>query len=329
MVVLTFFFLTVGMGGKVWKGVTTLFIILGYISIVMLIVILLAASHSGFVSAFNGVSKMPYDQVVPTAQALGWSIPTWSIAGTLAGLPYAVLFYLGFERGTYIAGETKKVSWAMPFGTFLSLGLGAFFFMVSIPLLTGLVGEDWYKALLWLYYEHPEKYPLTIPPGPNLVATMAAVPAVVIIFSILFVVWGMMGNLSRFQSSHVACSWSFDRIIPTAMSKVSDRFHTPLRSVFLYYVGALIITYIAYFTNVLSFFFSILGLGYLIRVIIYVAAAAMPYRANSKRIYQLSPMKPSILKVPLITISGIISAGFFLYMSYQTYTKLMTKTFWL
>jgi len=327
--VLLFYAVTVIVGGKFWKVVTIVLMVMGYLSMLMLTGILASASHATFVSAFDAMTKnIHYDQVIPTAAKQGFTIPPFSIAATVAMLPYATLFYLGFERGNYIAGETKRVSYAMPVGTFVCLIIGFLFFAILPSMLLGTVGSDWYKSLLFLYNEKPDLYPLPIAPGPNLFAAMVATPAVAIVFSILFVAWGLMGNLSRFQVfSRCIFAWSFDRVIPTEFSKVSERFHTPYVTTLTYLVGTIICAAIAYFTNWLSFFFAILGFGYLIRTIIYIAATVFPFREKTKSIYQASPLKPHIGPLPLISLAGAISAAFFLYMSYQTYVTISHRQF--
>jgi basic amino acid/polyamine antiporter, APA family len=327
--VLVFYATTVIVGGKLWKVVTLVFMVLGYVSLLMLTGILAGASHSTFVSAFNSMTTgLKYDQIIPTAQGEGFTIPPITLAASLAMLPYATLFYLGFERGTFIAGETKRVSFAMPVGTFISLGIGLVFFAMLPSLIFGVVGADWYKSLLFLFNNKPNQYPLPIAPGPNLFAAMVATPVVAVVFSIMFITWGLMGNLARFQCfSRSIFAWSFDRVVPTAFSRVSERFHTPYVTTLTYLVGTIICTAIAYFTGWLSFFFSILGVGYLIRTIVYISATVFPYRKNTKKLYQASPLKPHIGPVPLITIAGAIASFFFLYMSYQTYSTLASKTF--
>jgi len=330
LAMLFFYAITVLVGGAMWKIVTRLFIVTGFASILLLTGILLITPHSAFVSAFNSLagSTLTYDQVIPAAQKASFNVPVWTIAATIAGLPYAALFYLGFERGTYIAGETKRVQNSMVLGTFLSLGLGAIFLVALPPIMFNVVGENWWKSLLFLYYQEPKIYPLPIAPGPNLMAALAAPPVLVLVFAVVFCAWGMITSIGRFQVfSRCIFAWSFDRIIPTAFARVSERFHTPTYSILLFLGGTIIATVLAYFTNFLSFFLSTIGLGYALRLIVYVAAAVMPYRKNSKRIYQLSPLKPSILKVPLITIAGIVSCIFFTYMSYQTYSTLATRQF--
>jgi amino acid transporter len=329
IVVLLFYAATVVVGGKLWKVVTIVFMIVAYVSVLMLTGILAAGSHGTFVSAFNAMTTgLHYDQVIPTAQSEGFTIPPVTIAASLAMLPYATLFYLGFERGTYIAGETKRVSYAMPIGTFTALVIGFIFFAILPYQIFGIVGADWYKSLLFLYNVKPDQYPLPIPPGPNLFAAMVAPPMIAVVFSIMFMVWGMTVNLARFQVfSRCIFAWSFDRVIPTAFSRISERFHTPYVTILTFLIGTLGGVTLAYFTNVLSFFFTILGIGYLLRTVVYISAAALPYRKNTKSIYEASPLKPSILKVPLVSISGAIAGIFFLYMSYQTYSTLARKTF--
>jgi len=329
-VAIVFYAIVTGVGGRSYKWVTLIFMSLALLSVVLLIAVFALSSHASFVSTFNSLTKgaLSYEQVVDKAKGLGYVIPGFSLAATVAGLPYAVMFYAGFERGTYVAGETKRISRAMPIGVLLSLAIGGVALMIIPVVLFNLVGEGWFKSLLYLYYDQPKVYPLPVPPSPNILAALAAPAALVAVFGFTYMFWGMMNNIARFQVfSRCIFAWSFDRTFPVRFSRVSDRFHTPTYTVILFLVGTLIATALAYFTNALSFLLSIIGIGYLIRSFVHISATAMPYRKLSKAIYGLSPLKPSIGKLPLITVSGIIATIFFLYMSYQSYSTLIQKPF--
>src|SRR5574340_833024 len=73
----------------------------------------------------------------------------------------------------------------------------------------------------------------------------------------LIVVGLFIGNigwswLSLVFISRLLLAWSFDRVMPQALAKVSDRFHTPVNAILLGAVLAIIPMYLQYFTSFIS-----------------------------------------------------------------------------
>jgi APA family basic amino acid/polyamine antiporter len=130
-------------------------------------------------------------------------------------------------------------------------------------------------------------------------------------------VWGpiIIGS-NMLALTRIVLGVAFDRVIPTQLADVSDRYHTPVKSIV--FVGVIIwlgliasLYYGVVFANVnytleACIIFAIVGL----------AGAVFPFLRKS--LYDRTPIARYTLGgVPLVTISGSITFLFFVYLAYS------------
>jgi len=101
-------------------------------------------------------------------------------------------------------------------------------------------------------------------------------------------------------------AWSFDRLLPSRFADVSERFHTPVLSIVVNFVAALIfLVLFTFFMQYVGFFTTAAWDTTLVTIaLLCLAAAVLPLR---KGLWNLSPAsKYKIGAVPVITIAGIL-----------------------
>ena len=139
----------------------------------------------------------------------------------------------------------------------------------------------------------------------------------------LIVVGLFIGNigwswLSLVFISRLFLAWSFDKVMPQWLSKVSDRFHTPVNAVLLGAVLALIPMYLQYFTSFISaqvnaiFFYSVVWF------LAAVSAILLPF---TRREFFESATGRKRRGVPVISVLGGVAAVLFAYLGYNSVTN--------
>ncbi len=114
---------------------------------------------------------------------------------------------------------------------------------------------------------------------------------------------------------------AFDRILPEKVADVSERRHVPVWALVLMLVPALIVS--AFYAYTSTFRTWILDATLVIAVTFLgsaIAAMILPWR--KKRLYESSPMaRYKIGGIPLITVSGFLTAGFLIFNLYHWFTN--------
>ena len=101
-------------------------------------------------------------------------------------------------------------------------------------------------------------------------------------------------------------AWSFDRLLPAKFANVSDRFHTPVLSIFINWaLGFIIFIVFTLYASYLGFFTTAAWDTTLVTVtIVCLAAVFLPLR---KDLWATSPVRNfKIAGIPVVSIGGII-----------------------
>jgi amino acid transporter len=101
-------------------------------------------------------------------------------------------------------------------------------------------------------------------------------------------------------------AWSFDRLLPAKFANVSDRFHTPVLSIFVNWaLGFVIFIVFTLYSSYLGFFTTAAWDTTLVTVtILCLAAVFLPLR---KELWATSPVRNfKIAGIPVVSIGGII-----------------------
>jgi amino acid transporter len=109
-------------------------------------------------------------------------------------------------------------------------------------------------------------------------------------------------------------SWSFDRVFPKKFAEVNSRWSTPVPAIAL--AAAIAEIFLIYYSyNPTVSFLAGSTLGYMLGFAT-LAVAAVPFPYKLKKIYENSPAKRSVGGIPVISILGIVTIVYFVFLIY-------------
>jgi amino acid transporter len=305
--------------------ITWVFMGLSILGAVITLGLLLATSREAFISTWN--SKMgqyaTYDQLINTAKGLGWAPSTPSLYASLSALAFAGWIYNGFIWPSYVGGEIKRASKSMIVGILVGVVFLWLFYWVVGELSWAVTGRDWASAVNWLATNYPNKY--TVPSYPWLsfiTPLLTDNPVLIWILLLSYIAAWTAANLATaLCATRILFSWSFDRVMPRALSNVSERFQAPTWATITVGIIGILGLCVATFTGIFNYFLNTAAMVLLAYALVSVAAIVFPFRR--KEIFEASPsmVRTRLAGVPVISILGVIALIFSLYGSYYALTN--------
>ena len=284
-----------------------------YLGAALFIFLLLTINPTTAASAFDHAmqvagSNSTYTGIIQQAQAGGFSTSGFSLSNTLfAAIPWGFFAFSGFNWSVYLAGETKNVKSTM----FRALMVSC---LVEIVLLVGMTlmaynafGIDFMNAASYVQVSNPSALP-TSPSISTLLSlqgsTQALLIGLVMFLSFFSIIPAVIVSLSR-----MVFAASFDRLLPTKLADVNERFHAPHWSVLLVSIVFFAVGTLFWLGGV---FASVLNLGLIVPI-----GSSMPLVAglvfyHRKRDLFEKTMK-GIAKPWAVILTSIIGLGAFLF----------------
>src|ERR687889_637297 len=301
----------------------------GLLGLVIMIVLLLVTSQSGFASAFNreaqelfGAGGNAYQQTIQAGEAAGGLQTGTALGGTLLLIPFLAFWNLYSNWGATLYGEVRGASdfrkniYAMA-GALLFTSFAA---VVLLLLFAKTFGWDFYygaNAAFWA-----GEGPVSVWPYPALlVSFLLGNPILQIILIALMSLWffGWVGSVFM-SSTRVVFATAFDRVLPEAVAKTT-RSGVPYVALLLMLIPSIPISYFyAYGENFATW---TLNATLLIALTFFgstVAAAILPWR--KPEIYNASPIaRYNVLGIPLVTVCATAFGLFLAFCIYQWVTN--------
>jgi amino acid transporter len=292
---------------QVFKFLWVCFVIAmaGWLTIMALLAV---SSLTDFKTGFFDYTGLAYDSIIEGARNAGYNYSP-GLAATIAAMPLAFLTYSGYQTTAYIAGEVKEARkgllWSIP----MSLLYGWLIYSATALLLSKTVGMEFLGSVGQLVFV-AGKQPFTYTYITFIASVLTKNVFLASWICIAFIFWiVIIGVVNMFYITRCVFAWAFDRVVPTALAHVNERYNTPTYAVLVvaigYIVGLVLTTYtpIGVFMN--------FGLGMSVAYAITGAvSAAFPF--VKKDLYKNAPLKgPTIAGIPFMTICGVIAAGFF------------------
>ncbi len=353
-----FFALVVMFRTRLYFWIQNIFMSIAVIGLVIIagLVIAAALNPSAFVNGFNSyAAKASSNFTASSYQALnasgysywGGTLPDTRVS--LANLPsnlllvplwFTVLFWVYVSN--YLGGETKNARSTVKRALFGSFGI---IFLATITIL-----EAGYKAFGLGFLNGANNIffagSLSASPFqgvlPNLtlyVGILAGNP-IVVLFLGIGIISGflLVAPQCMILMSRILFSYSFDRVAPKGLADVSDRFHTPIKSILVAVIGGeIMLAYLsgllggglqtisgANFASTAIALYDYAGLATVGLTFTFVAIAAILFPFRRKQLYEVSStVKMKIAGLPVITWLGIITLFYSLgtvltYYYYQT-----------
>lgn len=282
-------------------------------------------------SAAIGGSGTFYQDAVTAAQTAGVNLnPAFSLAATLLVAPIA---WTSLQWATYSAQQNGEIKSAGNFRDQMfiivgSLVLTGVLLAILAVILQNTVGTEFLYVAGAGYFGTA---PVSLAGSylwPNIIATaLANNPIVTILIAFGFILNAhQIVHNCYIGMTRVMVAMSLDRVLPEMVSRVSDRFHTPVNAHVIYFIASLPVIWLysnfaygnadgsttGWATITLGVTF---GCGYVF-VGTALAGALLPFRA--KALYEASPGSSyRVGGVPLVTIVGLIGAAAGLWFLYE------------
>src|SRR6202521_2004182 len=308
---------------------------LGMGGLIVMVGLLLFSSHQAFVDAFNreagqlfGASGNAYQATLDVAKKGGTSgvtFGTFGFTSTVLLLPFLAFYLLWPVWGATLYGEVRgakeyrKVFNAMFWGLWVTVALVA----VIILLIVKTIGWDFYYAANAAYWNSifgvagAAAPPVPIWPYPIMLAGWL-VPnhlfqaLLIAVMGLWFFGWAGTLFLS---STRVIFAAAFDRVLPEWAANISAKRRVPYGSLILMIVPSLVVSALWAYggTGLQGIFLWATGVIAITFLGTVVAAAILPWRRRD--IFENSPISRfRIAGIPVITITGVVSAIFLLFM---------------
>lgn len=289
------------------------------------LVLLLVGGHSGFVDHFNRTSGATYQGIIDQARSLGFdSGGSIALGATLAAMVYCFQVYTGFQWTGYFAGEIKNARRTATTSIVGGLLVAAAVYLLAVALIYKYYGFRFFGSLVFMGLgDGASKYTLGFAPYlPSLVNFLPGphVFAVLIVIAFLLAIFWwtptgfMLGTRNLF-------AWSFDRLAPTRLTDVSDRFHTPVIATVVVALVVELLAYLNIYQGLGAFLLNILAVMGLAFIVVSIAAAAVPWTRPALHDDAPGWARRRIAGVPAITVLAAISA---LSWAFVIYTALKT-----
>jgi amino acid transporter len=272
--------------------------------------VLLSTSRETFVSNYNSlVGPDAYQKVIESAKSLGADLsPGYSAYATFALLPM-VQTGLGWTyMSTFLAGELKDVKKS----NLLAVPLGIFIMMITTLVwywgMEQATGKEFLVAANYLSTFHPEALSLAVPPFVYLFASMSILflPLVVLMVLSLPLTILAAGSLDTIIGTRSMFAWSFDRLVPSVIARVSDDWHSPYIAVIIQIIFSEVFLILYTFTSYFAVI-SITGGTIAGAAVIAICCIIIPFRKKTKHIYETSALaRWRIGKIPIVTIVGAL-----------------------
>jgi len=285
---------------------------------------LLISSNQSFIANFNAFAQ-PFTHsansflaIQAAAAKAGFVfLGGHQFSSTLPVVAIIMTFMMWNWWSVYIAGELKSAgnlrrqlvimigalvwdSLFMIIGVFLLYRTASEQFIASINALAGTPG-----------------YLLPVAPFYNLMASIAANNSIfALLIAVSFLFWNLPAMFpNTFMPVRTIFAWSFDRILPSRLSDVSERTHAPIPAII---VASIIVTGILAWSVLSSSFATLLSMGVLAGVItilcVSVAAIAFPLRRPD--LFRNSPANTRIAGIPILPIAAVLSIAVMIGLAY-------------
>jgi amino acid transporter len=295
-------------GQSFWRWQKVFFLFAG--GSIVLAFLLLLFDGGNIQHAWNSFAiqnkGLTFNQVIPTAVKNGYALPGgFSLNDTLLMLPW-VFFVVGYAQGSaQIGGEVRRASrnqyLAMVGGVLVN---GAMLALLVIAF-TQAVGVQWIGSVGYLSINNPSllNLPGNLSPSFNFIVSLLTGNVLVpLIIGIGFIFWALMGTpLSELQATRYMLAWAVDRMIPSPLGDVNERFHSPVKAiVFCTVTGTLALIALVAVPQA-----SLLGalLAQIAAfILVSIAGIFFPYRL--RHVWE-SAGGHKILGIPSVTLAGI------------------------
>jgi amino acid transporter len=314
-------------GMRFLRRFLNLFFVIAMVGAVITLIVFVGSSREEFVASFNAFMastanlENAYDAMIQLARDNGWSPVEQSFGAVLLALPLGYWVYIGFTYSSYVGGEIKEPQRTQNYGIIGSLLLGFVFYMAVMGAYYAVVGTDFNNAAAYLE-RNTEVNPLPVAGVLNFFAGLLTTnPVMLVLMDVCFFLWNY---LLLFVMVTICVrnmfAWSFDQIMPVALTKVSERSRSPWVATVVVGVISWVLLWASIFTPLFDYIFNYIAIFAIAFWVTSFAAILLPYRKRD--LFEAAPdmVKRRVFGVPLITIAGIVNLVLFSIILYSSFT---------
>ncbi len=305
-------FVIAGLGMKIIRWTVWITAIAQWTALAVYVAVMSTTNLTTISANMASMAGVTYQQVITQAQALGWSPGLYSVQATVfAGFTYVGLVVFGWTFVANVAGEIKHRSMAksMFLGQVGSLILFTIFSMVFAGVTYLGFTRDFVNALGFLTASGKDVSVFGVPFGFGFGFAFATTnPWLAIVPSIGYFLASIGITVTMVAAgTRTLFAFSFDGILPAAMSKI-DRRGSPWVATIVLLIPSLVFLVAGQFTTWLSLFAFLIVFWFMAYFVVAIAAIAFPFRR--KDLFTRAPAitQTKVLGVPLLTIMGVFMA---------------------
>jgi basic amino acid/polyamine antiporter, APA family len=325
---ITFICVLAAIRSKLLLRVMTVMVTVFGVAAIIDILVLLVTGHASFVHTFNRYSGAgAYQKVVQAGAGKGLypSHGGYSGSQTLGAMFVWVGFTIWMFYGAYISGEVRRAGDRRR-TLFSMVGSGAIqtiFLLVSLLVFYHVVGENFAISAA----AGNQTTGIATFPYYAALATGNSVLAVAV--AIGFLLWALP-TLSAVMApiQRGVFVYSFERLLPSWMSRVNPRTHTPLFAIAFMMIGTFATAAFDSFNANFAVALTIAGPPFFLTMF-FVAISAVIMRRRRPDLYYGSPSDWNIWGAPVLMVAGALSlviVAFFLVEPFFYQTQLGLNT---
>jgi len=305
----------VATGLKRTLNVQRILAIVAFVGTVAAIILVAVSTNAQFVAAFSKFGD--YNGVIANGNSSGLfpQVNDWNqFIPTFLGTGFAAETLIFFQYSVYAGGEIKNTKKAAPIALLGSLGILTIAVLVMAYGMSNVFGNQFLGAIYGLYYGGSSSYPLgSVPPSYVFFSGILAGnnPVLLYLIGIGITVWSLsIVPFLYLTMSRNVMAWSFDRVLPETLAKVTEKFHSPVNAIIFAFIlsEAFLIpyTYVAQFVA----FFAASTAGLVIDFFV-TAIAGIVFPFRKPKLYAASGIAEKKLGgMPMITIAGVVATIF-------------------
>jgi basic amino acid/polyamine antiporter, APA family len=289
--------------------------IVGMVAFATVLGFAIFTTRTGFQHALKSTSSNadPYHAIIAAGRKAG---APGIIKGSqvFAAIPLGAVLFGGFTFANYAGGEIKRPARTYKIATMAAVAFGLVGGLVSWAALRHLAGLPFMQAQATLAAANPSELTkltslLPLQGGLGYALMLSGDPVTKLIMGVgVFAAFFANGLGYFLLISRIVFALSFDRLLPTKMSDVREKSHSPVYAVALAFVGTMLLTALGDFTSLITLARNLILVALSIFVIGSICAAILPWRR--KDLYSASPkaLGDRWLGVPAITIVASLTA---------------------
>ena len=294
--------------------------VVAMLGVLLTIVLLLAKNPASFQSGFNhslastaGTSD-PYQAVITAAKKSGFTTAPFSLLWTIIPVTWIYLELVFNQSSAYIGGEVRRPGrvqiWSMPAAAIISTGAAMLLvWMFQRTAGTTFLGAVGFNGGAALHFS-------TAPTYSELASYAIGNAVVSFLLCFGFIFWSyswLPGQI--LNASRNLLAYGIDGVMPSWLSNVNGRRHTPVNALTFMGLGSIAALY--FYTRPDSPFKTLTGIfGFILSFCITsVAAIVLPYR--QRKVWENSSVNWRLGQVPVMSIVGVLSLIACLFMAWD------------